>query len=89
MRSDRYLYNVNADAGIITSGRLHLDRLPTGDTGKFLKATGSGSSPYFESIAAEDVTVGGKTEDVAVAKAGGGTRMLHFQNSRYLGYTDS
>jgi hypothetical protein len=31
----------------------------------------------------------GKTEDVAVAKAGGGTRTLHYKDGLYTGYTDS
>jgi hypothetical protein len=31
----------------------------------------------------------GLTADVAVAKVGGGTRTLHFQNGLYVGYTDS
>jgi len=31
----------------------------------------------------------GATEDVDVAKAGGGTRTLHFKNGLYTGYTDS
>ena len=31
----------------------------------------------------------GKTENVAVAKAGGGTRTLHYKDGLYVGYTDS
>jgi hypothetical protein len=31
----------------------------------------------------------GTTEDVAVAKVGGGTRTLHFEYGLYTGYTDS
>ena len=31
----------------------------------------------------------GLTADVDVAKAGGGTRTLHFVNGLYVGYTDS
>ena len=41
------------------------------------------------SINAGLINLGGTTEDIAVAKVGGGTRTLHFQNSRYTGYTDS
>ncbi|HLE74915.1 MAG TPA: hypothetical protein VI864_02595 [Candidatus Bathyarchaeia archaeon] len=35
------------------------------------------------------ITSGGVTADVPVAKVGGGTRTLHFVNSKYTGYTDS
>ncbi|MEM2107848.1 MAG: hypothetical protein QXL10_00990 [Candidatus Bathyarchaeia archaeon] len=42
-------------ASDVTSGRFLLDRLPTGDAGKFLKATGADSNPYFEQIYAGDV----------------------------------
>jgi hypothetical protein len=38
---------------------------------------------------ADIITSGGVTEDVAVAKVGGGTRTMHFVNSKYTGYTDS
>jgi len=31
----------------------------------------------------------GKTENVAVAKVGGGTRTLHYKDGLYAGYTDS
>jgi hypothetical protein len=31
----------------------------------------------------------GKTEDVDVAKVGGGTRTLHFKDGLYIGSTDS
>lgn len=31
----------------------------------------------------------GKTEDVACAKVGGGTRTLHYKDGLYVGYTDS
>ncbi len=41
------------------------------------------------SVSALSIDRDGVTEDVAVAKVGGGTRTLHFQNSRYTGYTDS
>jgi hypothetical protein len=41
------------------------------------------------SISALSIDRDGVTEDVAVAKVGGGTRTLHFMNSRYTGYTDS
>jgi hypothetical protein len=41
------------------------------------------------SVSALSVDRDGVTEDVAVTKVAGGTRTLHFQNSRYTGYTDS
>jgi hypothetical protein len=44
---------------------------------------------YNVTTSADIITSGGITEDVAVAKVGGGTRTLHFTNSKYTGYTDS
>jgi hypothetical protein len=41
------------------------------------------------SVSALSIDRDGVTEDVAVAKVGGGTRFLRFQNSRYIGYVDS
>lgn len=96
----RVLQNVTADASIITSGQFGLGRMPRGTSGYVLEAEGAALDPMYvnpngrylpaaHQHAAEDITSGGITADVDVAKVGGGTRMLHFVNSKYAGYTDS
>jgi len=52
--SARVLQNVNADAGIITSGRFPLSRMPTAASG-VLKAKGLGVDPAFEALVADDI----------------------------------
>jgi hypothetical protein len=96
----RVLQNVTAVAAIITSGRFPLARLTEGAAGYVLEAEGAGFDPMYvnpngryapasHNQSAESINSGGVTEDVAVAKVGGGTRTLHFVNSKYTGYTDS
>ena len=51
----RVLQNVTAAAGIITSGRFPLARLPDGDSGKFLRAYGAGFDPMYALLAAGDI----------------------------------
>jgi len=53
--SARVLQNVAAAAGIITSGRFPLARLPEGDSGKFLRAYGAGFDPMYALLAAGDI----------------------------------
>jgi len=52
--SARVLQNVNADAGIITSGRFPLSRMPTAASG-VLKAKGTDTDPAFEDLVADDI----------------------------------
>ncbi len=96
----RVLQNVTADAGIITGGEFPMARMPREAAGLVLESQGLGFWPMyvdpdyrflpaFHYHSAADITSGGVTEDVAVAKVGGGTRTLHFVNSKYTGYTDS
>jgi len=51
----RVLQNVTAAAGIITSGRFPLARLPEGDSGKFLRAYGVGFDPMYALLAVADI----------------------------------
>ncbi len=98
--SGRVLQNVSADAGVITSGQFAIGRLTRGTAGFVLEAQGAGSDPVYvnpnnrympatHNQSAESINSGGVSGDVAVARVGGGTRTLHFANSRYTGYTDS
>ena len=96
----RVLQNVTADANIITSGQFGLGRMPRSSSGYVLEAEGASFDPMYvdpngryapaaHNQSAESINSGGVTADVAVAKVGGGTRTLHFVNSKYTGYTDS
>jgi hypothetical protein len=96
----RVLQNVTADVAIITSGQFALGRMPRGDSGYVLESQGATFDPMYvdpngryypagHGHAAEDITSGGETADVDIDKVGGGTRTLHFVNSKYTGYTDS
>lgn len=96
----RVLQNVTADAGIITTGRFPFARLPQGGAGSVFEAQGWAADPAYvdpngryapaaHEQSADTITWGGVTADVAVAKVEGGTRTLHFMNSKYTGYTDS
>ena len=98
--TDRVLQNVAADAAIITGGQFSLARLPRDTSGYVLEAQGAGFDPMYvdpdyryapaaHQHSAEDITSGGVTADVNVAKVGGGTRTLHFSHGLYTGYTDS
>jgi len=51
----RVLQNVTAAAGIITSGRFPLARLPDGTSGYFVKAQGAGYDPVYALLAAGDI----------------------------------
>jgi len=51
----RVLQNVIAAAGIITSGRFSLARLPDGTSAYFLKAQGAGFDPVYALLSAGDI----------------------------------
>jgi hypothetical protein len=51
----RVLQNVTAAAGIITSGRFPLARLPDGISAYFLKAQGAGFDPVYALLSAGDI----------------------------------
>ncbi|MGD6807552.1 MAG: hypothetical protein ACQCN4_11405 [Candidatus Bathyarchaeia archaeon] len=80
-------------------GELALSNMPqggSGDSGKVLTSQGDGNWPQYlqvdyllTTVSADSINRGGVTASVAVAKVGGGTRTLHFSNSKYTGYTDS
>lgn len=55
--SDKVIRNVTISPTTL-SERIGLDKMPTGDSGKFLKATGATTNPYYENITAGDVTSG-------------------------------
>jgi hypothetical protein len=71
-------------AGDIISGVLAEARCPNVYAGAITFNGGITASDYKSSYGTS-----GLTADVAVAKVGGGTRTLHFQNGLYVGYTDS
>lgn len=50
----RVLQNVTADAGIVTSGRFGLARIPTGTSGYFLKGQGA-SDPVYALLTSTDI----------------------------------
>ena len=89
----------HADDFLTEVGVLALSNMPqggAGDSGKVLASQGLGNWPQYlninsliSDINADWITSGGYTANVAVAKVGGGTRTLHFTNSKYTGYTDS
>jgi hypothetical protein len=54
--SARVLYNVSADAGIITSGRFTLARLPTSATAnRFLAVRTANADPIYDALVATDI----------------------------------
>lgn len=82
------------------TGRINMHSMPRDAAGLVLEAQGAEFYPMYvnpnyrympaaHQHSADDLTSGGVTADVEVAKVGGGTRTLHFVNSRYTGYTDS
>lgn len=86
-------------AGVDTigsDGRVSLAGMPRGTSGYVLAGQGTGDWPQYsdvnylaDNLSADAIIRGGVTADVPVAKVGGGTRTLHFVNSRFTGFTDS
>jgi hypothetical protein len=96
--------NINADLldghhgsdYLLDTEVLALSNMPQGTAGYVLAGQGAGNWPQYSqvdyllsTVSADAVNRGGVTANVAVAKVGGGTRTLHFSNSKYTGYTDS